>query len=261
MSNYYHRYNNVTEANAAKPSFVAGEHVCLIGTFTKNEGSMTGTFGPNSSMTYVVTEEMKYNMCEFIQLTGAQYIDINYTINNTCKVVSTGAFTSSFTQQRWFSSHYATDPPAGCFEVYENGSKYYAFSYTTGTWQTTNKSITDYASSKLEVTYDMKNHIARLYNTSNNTVLYNHTTGKSYNTFNEKLYIGARLNSNTSVATISGHATYGRLKIYSFALYDNDVLVRDLIPAQRKLDLVYGLFDRVSKKFYTSATSTPLQGG
>lgn len=44
-------------------------------------------------------------------------------------------------------------------------------------------------------------------------------------------------------------------------MYEGDTLVRDFIPAQRKSDSKYGMYDCVNKQFYTSKNGTIFTGG
>ena len=46
---------------------------------------------------------------------------------------------------------------------------------------------------------------------------------------------------------------YWQMRCYSFKIYDNDILVRDYIPCVRKSDNKPGLYDKVSKTFFTNA--------
>ena len=48
-------------------------------------------------------------------------------------------------------------------------------------------------------------------------------------------------------------------KIYSCKVYDNETLIRDYVPA--KQNGIFGLWDNVEKKFYSSASSTQFTGG
>ena len=49
--------------------------------------------------------------------------------------------------------------------------------------------------------------------------------------------------------------------MYYCKMYEGDTLVRDFIPAQRKSDSIYGMYDCVNKQFYTSKNSTNFTGG
>lgn len=51
--------------------------------------------------------------------------------------------------------------------------------------------------------------------------------------------------------------TQGR--IYYLKIYDNNMLVRDYVPV-KNAEGVYGLYDKVTNMFYTSATDSPLIG-
>lgn len=44
-------------------------------------------------------------------------------------------------------------------------------------------------------------------------------------------------------------------KIYSTKVYDDNILIRDLVPCYRKSDNVIGMFDLVNNVFYTNAGS------
>lgn len=45
---------------------------------------------------------------------------------------------------------------------------------------------------------------------------------------------------------------HGSVKLYSTKIFDNDVLIRDFVPCYRKSDNVPGLWDKVEEKFYTN---------
>ena len=50
--------------------------------------------------------------------------------------------------------------------------------------------------------------------------------------------------------------TYSNLKMYYTKIYDNGVLVRDFVPVIRKSDNKPGMWDKVTRTFYTNAAST-----
>lgn len=56
-----------------------------------------------------------------------------------------------------------------------------------------------------------------------------------------------------------GGISYNNSKIYGCKIYDNGTLVRDYIPARQ--NGIFGLWDKVEKKFYGSASSTQFIGG
>lgn len=69
------------------------------------------------------------------------------------------------------------------------------------------------------------------------------------------IYIFARNNNNNPQYINKG------LKIYSFKMFDGNNLVQELIPCYRKSDGVIGMYDTVSRTFFTnSGTGTFLKG-
>lgn len=53
---------------------------------------------------------------------------------------------------------------------------------------------------------------------------------------------------------------YGYIRLYSFKIYNDGVCVRDFIPVQRIEDSLYGLYDNVSKQFFTSPNNVKFIG-
>lgn len=64
-----------------------------------------------------------------------------------------------------------------------------------------------------------------------------------------KIYIFANHNSSSGATAIQ---QVGGMKLYSFKMYDNGVLVRDFIPVKNNLGEA-GLWDRVTKQFFANA--------
>lgn len=54
---------------------------------------------------------------------------------------------------------------------------------------------------------------------------------------------------------------YAKIKLYSCSMYDSGVLVRDFIPARRVSDSIIGLYDTVSKTFFTDVNGGNFIGG
>ncbi len=50
-------------------------------------------------------------------------------------------------------------------------------------------------------------------------------------------------------------------KVYFAKIYDNDIIVRDLVPAKRKIDNAIGMWDKVEGKFYPNAGTGVFTGG
>ena len=80
-------------------------------------------------------------------------------------------------------------------------------------------------------------------------------TNTTFTCTNATIYI-FNANNNGTLADYRG-----LFRLYSFKLYNSSgELVRDMIPAQRISDGVYGLYDNVTNQFYTSPNDTLFTG-
>jgi hypothetical protein len=179
-----------------------------------------------------------YRRCDYIQFTGSQWIDTGIVGNQNTQVNTCFTWENS-TQRHLF----------GCASSDNTKS---ITSYMNGSWRFGNKS-----------------------------------TSKSFSTKNPMLPYGALVNSTTisttnSVTSISGvndFETVGSLllggcrdadgtqpsvgitgKVFYFTLWQGVELVRKLIPVTDG-NGVYRFWDLISKAFFDSITTTPLEGG
>lgn len=86
--------------------------------------------------------------------------------------------------------------------------------------------------------------------------------GNAFNTFNEETFTCAEslplfVLKDTGVNNVYEEPT----RIYYCKLWNNGTLARDFIPAKRKSDNVLGLYDKVSKTFFTNAGTGTFTGG
>lgn len=72
-----------------------------------------------------------------------------------------------------------------------------------------------------------------------------------------KIYIFCNHNSSAAGTNAAGTQYVGGMTLYSFKMWDNEVLVRNFIPAQRQSDGAVGLFDLVGQTFHSALFSTP----
>lgn len=118
--------------------------------------------------------------------------------------------------------------------------------------------------------------ITRFGNKSTSGLAYNYVTSDIRTLFdlsNDGYYIDGinRWTPNSSDFTTGGHLRIFAAsnssnkaigKLYSAKIYENGVLVRDMIPCYRKSDNVVGMYDIVNDVFYTNAgTGTFIKGG
>lgn len=66
---------------------------------------------------------------------------------------------------------------------------------------------------------------------------------------------------NVHIFKAADYNAYCKMKLYSFKIWDNDVLIKDYRPVKRISDDVYGLWDMVDESFITSANSSTFTGG
>ncbi|MBQ3784973.1 MAG: InlB B-repeat-containing protein [Alphaproteobacteria bacterium] len=61
----------------------------------------------------------------------------------------------------------------------------------------------------------------------------------------------ASLTNSIHIFHVGGAGSHSKGKVYNFSIVKNDVLVRNLIPAKRNSDNVLGMWDTVTKTFFT----------
>lgn len=89
--------------------------------------------------------------------------------------------------------------------------------------------------------------------TINSATVTNSNTGSGSTTLPVYLFAG---NNNGTADEIAGY-----LRVYSFKLYENDVVSCDLVPCYRKADGVIGMYDIIGRHFYANAGSNTFLKG
>lgn len=196
-----------------------------------------GVEGIDSGFTVTVKEE--YTACEYIESTGAQYIDTGIKANNNTRVVidfemtATPGATSVIFGGRDSSS-------AAMFEFMWHANGYFRSDYNkTATQQWAVEAVG-------RRTVDKDKETTTVDGVSNSYT--NATFSGSYN-----LHL---FSLNDGGTTLKYPSSY---RLYSCKIYDNGVLVRDYIPVMNGSG-VYGLYDKVDGVFYASATTTGFTG-
>lgn len=184
----------------------------------------------------------KPEFVEYIESTGSQYIDTGIIAKSglTVQIKCT------------FSDLTKTDNVFGAY----NGQNRIYIQYDT-----TEKFILGYGPYN-SINYTLQqnkiNNIEAIFKESEQKVFidgisyYSATSASTYNTTTNALICALGQQSGSPICY-----HYGR--IYFCKIYDNDVLVRDYIPARQ--NGIFGLWDKVEKKFYGSASNTQFTGG
>lgn len=190
-----------------------------------------------------------YQRTEYLESTGTQYIDTGYFINPKTKIECEFQFTDSTKkQQRVFGSADTTNTRLDC---YVKDSLQLGWNWTEQDNQTNLNVNTNYTidTNKHKIIIDGVNKTVKLDNIYTSSI-----AGNFNKTSTTSLGIMAHITTN-----ITG---YAYLKLYSFKIYDNNALVRNLVACYRKSDNVAGLYDLVNDVFYTNnGTGTFAVGG
>lgn len=175
-----------------------------------------------------------YTKLEYIQSSGTQWVDTDFTPNGKTRMVVDFAVTDASGTNNIIGARTSTSEKA------------FTFSTTEGNWRIGYNNAT----TKTSVVADTNRHIADL----NQNVLsldgvVIHTASFADFDGSCDICIGIINSPSASTGYYKGYA-----KFYSCKIYDNGTLVRDFIPCIDPNGNV-GLYDTVNKKFYGNAGS------
>ena len=218
------------------PTGSAGLYDVINGKFYGNAG--TGVFISGSPK---VTLPNGYTQLEYIESAGLQYIDTGFVPNQDTRVVAE------------FESLIAT----GGFPVFGSRQSGSSKTYTFGTTGANNCWLSGYNNSSVNSgkKEDMMRHIVD----KNKAVCYLDGVVIATSTYANFASPGTlwifRFYSGDG-----DNAVYGKLKMYACKVYDNGILVRDLLPCKITSGMV-GLYDIVGAKFYENKGSGAFTAG
>lgn len=199
-----------------------------------------------------------YTRVEYIESTGTQYINTRYkftsdkvkirmgieNMNTAAGAALCGTENASYSgstsdQNGWFSPL--------LFSYVADGANIFTLNIG-GTPYATKVTIPKNAQHTVEV--------ETFGNGAGQTVFDGTVTNYSYSGHMENLYDLYLFAEN-----YTGKAqSFSKYRLYSFQIYDNDVLVRDFVPCVHT-DGTVGLYDSVTKEFYTNAGSGVFTAG
>ena len=187
-----------------------------------------------------------YQELEYIEADNEQYIDTGFTPDNNTRVVVDFMVTSYVSENpTYFSTLFCARTSATisaygefiCSQDIPNGTR-----SDYDTQQVNQTGSVNYLLKRMTV--DKNKNVTRyFYNGSvvSTTTITPSTFNTPYNVFLFKLNSGG---------AVMG---YPRIKMYSCKIYDNDVLVRDFIPAKHNSGNVVGMYDLVTNYFFINA--------
>ena len=199
-----------------------------------------------------------YTKLDYIQSTGTQWIDTGYYWQHeNVKIEMNALITSNSASQSLFGNE---EPRSGgrYFAIVPHGSNGNFSFYTGEKGSVGSASVTVNKRFRMECfTTTAKSLTVKIDNTTRFTatypgtiMTYSNTTSTSAN--KGKVYIFTNHNSSNSTHTSQ---RIGGMKLYSFKMWDNDVMVRNFIPCRSNAGVV-GLWDTVSKSFFTTPTGS-----
>lgn len=212
--------------------------------------------------TTVSEGEDGYTFLEYIEATGSQYFSTGYTWNseNTMIVadinpIKINGENTLFGNEEYYSggSRYFSHI------IYKSGGKYY---YYLGTGAGSSLTLTE---NKRQL-FESFTRNAKAYLRIDGTMIEERSYGGyvqsgkySNSTNNTKGHIYVFSNYNTGRG--GAIQPVNNMRMYHFSMYDNDVLVRDIVPCKRLSDGAIGAYDLVTKTFLPNAGSGAFTAG
>ena len=173
-----------------------------------------------------------YTELEYLQSTGTQYIDTGFKPSNYTRVVA------DFMVDAWGSG------TTFLFGAQTSNNQRYCLGFSSsGTMRNdygTQYTSIDIISAGTRYTADKNKNV---FTYSGSTQTWTQTAETFSNTLTMRLF----------ARDYSSSPGYLKGKIYNLKIYNNTVLIRNFVPAKLNSDGSLGLFDTVSKEFYTNA--------
>ncbi len=190
----------------------------------------------------------EFQEVEYIQSSGAQYINTGFSPNQDTRVIA----------EMEYVSH--TDQTCGLFGVGIGTGKIYELYHYSGAYTFAYGSTKYTATTAVAIGQKMLIDVSGQRATVNISGVVVDVTPSNSESFADAgtIYIHA-LHRGSAASFLSYTRTY------SFKIYDNGILARDFVPCYRKSDGSVGLYDLVTASFYTNAGmgdfTTDLDGG
>lgn len=183
-----------------------------------------------------------YQQVEYIESSGTQYIDTGIIPNTNTKIEAKVLITqhaSADSYDSLFGTIERTTTNVQTFDIQMSPTNYFYFS--SGEWGVDNISVASGINTEYNISFSVNGQIT--------------VNGNSYT-----LTSGWDNTNSLTLSIFALHyfydyfySNYSYMKLYSFAIYDGNILVRNFIPCYRISDNVIGLYDLVNGAFYTNA--------
>lgn len=186
-----------------------------------------------------------YIILDYIIIPNKSYFDSNYLANENSRIVGEVSVTdTSIIYHRIFGSRLIQN------YIYSGVSMYVSTGYKTSGGQVT-------FGSHEEIIFGFDGTINYTFDISkDNIIINNKTFNNDYiNRFNnETLIIGGTHDTTLDDDYIDA---VGSLKYYHLQIYENNILIRNYLPAKKSDEDIYGMFDTINQIFYSSDNDIP----
>ena len=182
------------------------------------------------NVAHAATLPAGYTELEYIESTGTQYIDTGYIPNSNTRLELDNEYTDTPPDRNFFNGVYqaATGYQPARFDIALGVSGMYL---NYGASNVVNSNTSNFINTRYMYVVDAKNRTWAYGNVGGTIPNYSNMA-----TITKSLYLFARNDS-------SGVDRFAKQKTYSSKIYDDDILVQDLIPARRDSDGVLGMYD------------------
>lgn len=196
-------------------------------------------FGP---FLYPAPNTNDYDVLEYIESSGTQYLDIGFYANNNTRVEAEAMPTDIANSEPWqclFSSKTSYQNSEYVVQIKKSETKWYtAYGAANQVFLAVTNNCSYFIDKNKNIT------------TINGTV---NTLTTSTFTSTQPMYIFAD--------NESGPTHYFKGKLSWLKVYDNGTLIRNLVPVKRKIDDEICMYDLVNNQFYTNAGTGTFVGG
>ena len=177
----------------------------------------------------------EYQQVEFIESTGTQWIDTGIIPSATSKLEATAQFTVDYSG---IEANYLCGITGGTGRL--------AFGYAGTQSKTLFSVMIGGKNFKGLVYFDTAK---RIFSISGDGYV---RVGDVSDKYDVSEFTGQYTIPIFAARRSTGIAYYSSMKLFNYKLYDGEILLRDFIPCYRKSDNEIGLYDLVTKTFYTN---------
>ena len=190
----------------------------------------------NNDLIYMPKEPVRYKLVPYLESNGTQYIDTGIILNfQSSKVVGDAQYVTAPASGNYACIGGSYNNSTDRFLLGGNSATYIYNQFSSG-----NAAVVSANTNRNTYIADFKYGYSSINSTSG-------TFTPTQTNINYHFYLfGTSSNGGAGVSQRSS------IRLYSCQIYDNGVLVRDFVPAQRTTDDVLGLLDRVNNVFYTN---------